>query len=115
MKDEEMAEERATKFTEINYNEPDNYGTEKEIGYHAYYCGFLAGLKAGRPQWHKVTDGDLPTTVGRRFLVSNRHCTMIGYWNGKTFVSADEDTVEIASPIAWCEIPKFEEEENYDN
>ena len=22
--------------------------------------GFLAGLKAGRPQWHKVADGDLP-------------------------------------------------------
>ena len=21
---------------------------------------FLAGLKAGRPQWHKVADGDLP-------------------------------------------------------
>jgi hypothetical protein len=73
---------------------------------------FLAGLKAGRPQWHKVADEDLPTVVGRRFLVSNRYCTMIGYWNGKTFVSAaDEDVSEIASPIAWCEIPKFNSED----
>ena len=111
MKDEELAEEYANK------NVPtDTFGYRSLEDVH-YDVGqaFLAGLKAGRPQWHKVTDGDLPTTVGRRFLVSNRHCTMIGYWNGKTFVSADEDTVEIASPIAWCEIPKFEEEENYDN
>lgn len=25
-----------------------------------YECGFLAGLKAGRLEWHKVADGDLP-------------------------------------------------------
>ena len=25
-----------------------------------YECGFLAGLKAGRPKWHKVAGGDLP-------------------------------------------------------
>ena len=61
-------------------------------------------------EWHYVKDGDLPTTVGRRFLVSNRYCSMIGYWNGKTFVSADEDDTEIASPIAWCEIPTFDKE-----
>jgi hypothetical protein len=24
---------------------------------------FLAGLKAGRPQWHKVADGDLPKVI----------------------------------------------------
>lgn len=56
MKDEEIAEERAIKFTEINYNEPDNYGTEKEIGYHAYYCGFLAGLKVRKDQLTKATE-----------------------------------------------------------
>ena len=26
---------------------------------------FLAGLKAGRPQWHKVADGDLPKESGK--------------------------------------------------
>ena len=24
------------------------------------FQAFLAGLKAGRPKWHKVADGDLP-------------------------------------------------------
>ena len=102
MTDEEMAEEYAK-----NLKARDFIAKPKEI---VAYFAFLAGLKAGRPQWHKVADGDLPTTVGRRFLVSNRHCSMIGYWNGKTFVSADEDVTEIASPIAWCEIPTFDKE-----
>lgn len=44
MTKEELAEKHATIFTNLNYNEPDNYGTEKEIGYHAYYCGFLAAI-----------------------------------------------------------------------
>lgn len=48
MTDEEIAKERATIFTNLNYNEPDNYGTAKEIGYDAYYCGFIEGLKANR-------------------------------------------------------------------
>lgn len=105
MKDEEMAEEYADGIAT-----PDLNDSFRVYIFEASKDGFLAGLKAGRPQWHKIADGDLPTTVGRRFLVSNRYCTMIGYWNGKTFVSADEDTTEIASPIAWCEIPTFDKE-----
>ena len=99
MKDEEMAKEYA-----------EEYYDEYRMTRGDIENAFLAGLKAGRPQWHEVADGDLPTTVGRRYLVSNRYCSMIGYWNGKTFVSADEDTTEIASPIAWCEIPTFDKE-----
>jgi len=106
MKDEEMAEEEYKLAEEvikpIYRNAIQNDESFAKYGVNCY----LAGLKAGRPQWYKVADGDLPTTVGRRFLVSNRFCTMVGYWNGKTFVSADEDTTEIASPIAWCELPK---------
>lgn len=111
MKDEEMAEGYADNISGLELTCSLLSAKDKS---HAYrlgrYDGFLAGLKADRPQWHKVADGDLPTTVGRRFLVSNRYCTMIGYWNGQTFVSVDEDTAEIANPIAWCEIPKFEAE-----
>lgn len=33
---------------------------------------FLAGLKAGRPQWHKVTDGDLPNENVKLVLVRDR-------------------------------------------
>ena len=52
-KDEEMAEE---------YLKQNNY-TSGYIGYFpSAYCkqAFLAGLKAGRPQWHYVKDGDFP-------------------------------------------------------
>lgn len=54
MTDEEMAEERATKFTDINFNEPDSYGSEKEVGHFSYYAGFLAGLKAGKEEYSKI-------------------------------------------------------------
>jgi len=110
MTDEEMAEEYAeglcktcTLYT-CRHNILQTCAIKESIKQ-----AFLAGLKAGRPEWHKVADGDLPT-VRRRFLVSNRYCTMIGYWNSGTFERVDEDTAEIASPIAWCEIPKYEEE-----
>ena len=42
---EKEAEERATKFTGINFNEPDNYGSEKEVGHFSYYTGYLAGAE----------------------------------------------------------------------
>lgn len=51
MKDEELAKERARKFSDINFNDlSDNYGDAKEIGYQSYYCGFLAGLELGHSQ-----------------------------------------------------------------
>lgn len=104
MTDEEMAEKWVDKEISLGtsmYNPQIEYYSKQ---------AFLAGLKVGRTQWHKVADGDLPATVGKRYLVSNKYCSMIGYWNGRTFVSADEDTTEIASPIAWCEIPTFDKE-----
>ena len=73
--------------------------------------GYLAGAKENGVVWHDLRKdpNDLPR-IGIRYLVFNKYgATLIGYWNGKYFVSADEDTVEIASPIAWCEIPQFKE------
>lgn len=57
MTDEEMAEEYA-KLNARQYKHNDCIGfcTSKEEVKQA----FLAGLKAGRPKWHKVADGDLP-------------------------------------------------------
>ena len=74
---------------------------------------FLAGLKAGRPQWHKVADGDLPKE-DKQYLV-------LFYYNykGKKEMSYGvrdnlHSDFEIhrcytEQIIAWCEIPKFEE------
>lgn len=56
MTDEEMAEEyEATKH--YRYEDNDYCGDIADGVKQAY----LAGLKAGRPEWHKVADGDLPT------------------------------------------------------
>lgn len=140
MTDEEMAEARATTFADINYNEPDNYGTEKEIGYHAYYCGFLAGLKAGKdmaeadlaavaymqgaerykPKWHKVADGDLPKET--EFIESDVLLLLVQlkgtenkrYELGRYIFSGNEFSYThlkfVEDVVAWCEIPIFTEE-----
>lgn len=59
MTDKELAEERAVKFADINFNEPDSYGSEKEIGHFSYAAGFLAGLKEGREQVRKQMMSEL--------------------------------------------------------
>ena len=51
MTDEELAEGWVTDNTGFNPKEP--------LGKIAIRT-FLGGLKAGRPKWHKVADGDLP-------------------------------------------------------
>ena len=74
---------------------------------------FLAGLKAGRPQWHKVADGDLPKEED---LVLFK--TDVDYYIGKidyskkcwwTGVCRDESICN-SFVIAWCEIPTFDKE-----
>lgn len=56
MKDEEMAENFANGFDYTDYsNYENNYQKDPDkIAYESY----LAGLKAGRPQWHKVFEGE---------------------------------------------------------
>ena len=80
-------------------------------------CSYLAGLKAGRPEWHKVADGDLPKKVGD-YITNIGVLTYDNYGNGvhkwhtpyceacDYTDEADDDEV-----IAWCEIPKFDDKE----
>lgn len=78
---------------------------------------FLAGLKAGRPKWHKVADGDLPKEEGEYLIcyengVGYRNTFILNYteydeslhWCDDAFETYDEGI------IAWCEIPKYTEE-----
>ena len=71
-----------------------------------YECGFLAGLKAGRPKWHKVADGDLPKDENDVLVYSGEDWRMcVGrYFPKYKAWEAGCDT------IAWCEIPKYTEE-----
>lgn len=57
---------------------------------------FLSGLKAGRPNWHKVADGDLPD--GERVILNQKG--MATLYN--PFLGFDGIGV-----IAWCEIPIY--------
>ena len=73
-------------------------------------CSYLAGLKAGRPKWHKVADGDLPKHEVNVLVLFNKQCVDIAHYNYdyKEWHFADSIVREV---IAWCEIPKFDDKE----
>ena len=126
MKDEEMAEKyEATK----HYRYEDND-----------YCGdiadgiiqaFLAGLKAGRPQWHDLRENpnDLPKDTTSLYLVRvyswdfglshlykkhGMYIPTVCEWSGEYFKALNDmaysNARNIKSCIAWCEIPTFDKE-----
>ena len=109
MTDKEMAEEYA-KLNARQYIHNDSIGfcTSKEEVKQAY----LAGLKAGRPKWHKVADGDYPPCEKGNYTINVlTDCGDIVYYdyNFDCWI-AEPSSAEIDPPIAWCEIPKFAEE-----
>ena len=73
--------------------------------------GFLAGLKAGRPQWHKA---DVPTSPINKVVLgyikhyNSKLFCFVG-WNGKWWYDAGTYNDEVKL-IAWCEIPTFDKE-----
>lgn len=70
---------------------------------------FLAGLKAGKPKWHKVADGDLPEY--RYYVLVSRGTrtdkALYNKYEEKWYSYYDDD--ELDNVTAWCEIPKYEE------
>ena len=84
---------------------------------------FLAGLKAGRPQWHKVAD-ELPKEDDI-YLIYTTEGYLLGHYeqggaDGKidfcgepysdfTEYPSEEELME-NDVIAWCEIPTFDKE-----
>jgi len=98
-----MAEAYA-KLNARQYRHNDGIGlcTSKEEVKEAY----LAGLKAGKPKWHKVADGDLPKSKGA--VLSDKGEFV--YYNSFAQNLVDETYTEQTDIIAWCEIPKYTEE-----
>lgn len=72
---------------------------------------YLAGLKAGRPKWHKVADNDYPPCEkGNCTINVLTDCGDIAYYNyDEECWVAEPLSTEIDPPVAWCEVPKFEE------
>ena len=115
MTDEEMAEQFADNISGLELTCSLLAAKDKS---HAYrlgrYEGFLAGLKAGRPQWHDLRKdpNDLPkedryyliyTVLGNYYVSKHHHNT--NYWIG-----IQNQFVSIKQVIAWCEIPTFDKE-----
>jgi hypothetical protein len=103
MKDEEMAKEYSKSACAwIEDREPLD---ERDI-----QQAFLAGLKAGRPQWHDLRKDpkDLPKD-NNEVLVYMWDSYYIGYfnlnsWHFENFSEGKEQA------DAWCEIPTFDKE-----
>ena len=102
MTDEEMVEEYAEEHKEVDW---EGYDTNKEELKQA----FLAGLKAGRPQWHDLRKdpNDLPEEYCSVLDDEGRQVELRkGYWR---FVYGGE-WEDDAIVYAWCEIPTFDKE-----
>ena len=113
MTDEEMAEEIANKrchdimcYGHCSFNSPKHHRCGE---WHREYNCALAGLKAGRPQWHKVANGDLPK-IGSSCLVylANDFVIIARLREDNVWTTNGHNAFE--NVIAWCEIPKFDKE-----
>ena len=74
------------------------------------YHAFLAGFKAGKPQWHDLwkNSGDLPKGDCKVLTYSEAQSFQIKQF----FVGGDApcfDDLACKEVIAWCEIPSFGE------
>jgi hypothetical protein len=138
MTDEEMAEEYENAqdycslldvLLEEQYNQ--DYG-----GLSCYISpyieqAYLAGLKAGRPQWHDLREdpNDLPKDITSLYLVRvyswdfglshlykkyGMYIPTVCEWSGEYFKALNDmaysNARNIKSCIAWCEIPTFDKE-----
>ena len=124
MKDEEMAEKYKRSHWSDNVTEMNNqYSFQKVKGAPHFYDNaikqaFLAGLKAGRPQWHDLRKdkNDLPPRMGLGSEevyvqydtkgVTDFAC----YRFDKNIWERSEDDEQAVGVIAWCEIPTFDKE-----
>jgi hypothetical protein len=104
MKDEEMADKYAEEY----------FGKKPELVevWKLKSCkeNFLAGLKAGRPQWHDLRKNptDLPKDAVSVLISRGTPRTSRARYNGKWYGYYSDD--EIEDVIAWCEIPTFDKE-----
>lgn len=105
---EEMAEESLISYRKEPKWEGKIFMQDENT---SYKDGFLAGLEAGKPKWHKVTDGDYPPCKEDNYTINVlTDRGDIAYYNyDLDYWVAEPSSAEIDPPISWCEIPKYEE------
>ena len=134
MKDEELAEEYADRTRIVDENTragtdcislvQDYEGNVIDI-HERIKQAFLAGLKAGRPQWHELGwEKDFPEAdklIRVRLRDGMEHICETCYYEptedeigyGKLIINFYElngEWVDDTEIIAWCEIPAFDKE-----
>lgn len=107
MTEDEMAKEYCN--NEVPFDTTDS--GEKLYTENDLKNAYLAGLKAGKPKWHKVADGDYPPCEkGNHTINVLTDCGNIAYYNyDEECWVAEPSSAEIEPPITWCEIPKYKE------
>ena len=109
MKDEEMAKEYSKSACAwIEDREPLD---ERDI-----QQAFLAGLKAGRPQWHYMKDVNCYEDLPHNEDVYYAYVVNVGAYDKPTierklgsFAEFEYDVMAY-HVIAWCELPTFDKE-----
>lgn len=74
---------------------------------------FLEGLREGRKlEWHNLRENpsDLPPTHSTVLDENGDKVEYIGYGKWQVYSEYYEKYVEIDKPVAWCELPEFNEE-----
>ena len=65
---------------------------------------FLAGLKAGRPKWHKVADGDLPSEEGG-WVCNQNGLPCFFDWGTEQWLDCEGTQIRTTE---WCHMPHKE-------
>ena len=137
MTDEEMADKHAEEYVmrEDTITENDRVPFDNGYGFQTvdfekevkkgYKDGFLAGLKAGRPQWHKLDWEKYFPDVDKLVRVRTRSgaeyiCETYSYFPAEDeigygsvitqFSELNGDWVDDNEIEYWCEIPTFDKE-----
>lgn len=63
-----------------------------------------------KTKWHRVADGELPSTLSTVLDEDGNKVEYIGCGKWVAYSDYYEEYVEVDSPIAWCEVPTFNEE-----
>ena len=75
------------------------------------YDGFLAGLKAGRPQWHNINDTEpSKEQLGKQLLIRMESVIGDTDYDYLVYKYTGESITDVPDVIAWCEIPTFDKE-----
>ena len=72
---------------------------------------FLAGLKAGRPQWHNIKDREpSKEQLGKQLLIRMESIIGDTDYDYLVYKYKGESITDVRGVIAWCEIPTFDKE-----